>query len=83
MNFDAATHKVIVSTLNEDEKKQFIDFLREERQRHQRDIEMCELRIKGCKYLGQLAKARFYESAIKRHAIDVVEMNELVEELKC
>ena len=82
MNFDTATHKVLPETMNEDEKKQFVDFLREERQRHQRDIEMCELRIKGCKYLGQLAKAQFYQSAIKRHVIDITELNELVEQSK-
>ena len=74
--------KVIPSTMNGDDKIQFIQFLKEEKLRHLHDIEICELRIKGAKYLGQLSKAEFYYSAIKRHKLDLEDMDKLIKELR-
>ncbi len=63
--------KVMVSTLNETEATDFVEFLKAEIDRHKYAILVAELKIIGAKHQGRKALAEFYQSAIKRHKMDI------------
>jgi len=75
---DDDTHKVQSGLLNKNETVLFIQFLKAENARHEDAIDDARIEIKYAKP----PMSTFWETAIKRHRIDIRETTELINSLK-
>ena len=73
--------KIKIETLTPKEAKSFIDCLKTEKNRHKYDIDRA---IKNRDFDRQWNKLRaiFWATAVKRHQIDIVEIDALIERVK-
>lgn len=81
MEFNEQTHKVDIDTLSKDEALAFVMFLNDERTRHYDTIVDCEYITKHPD-LYSAATVLFYDSAVKRHFMDIDEITGLIAVVK-
>ena len=86
MQFNKKTHKVKLSTLNEDEAAAFVAFLWVERDRHKWAIEDAKFKSEAGDEtdltLEDEAYINFWQSAILRHREDIINIDKLIQKLK-
>ena len=81
MKVNKETLKIVIETLTPKEAKHFIDCLKHEKIRHKYDIDRA---IKNRDFDKQWSRTRaiFWATAVKRHQIDIVEIDALIQRVK-